>query len=96
MANHVDDTAEVKVIWERAAQSLSSFNSKPKEIAYIFLKNIALLCESNQSLFVKYLDYFYISYWDPFYIKEEKLWILMYLANNDNIDQILLQIKEYI
>lgn len=96
MTNYVEDLEQIRLIWERVAQNLSSFNSKPTEISYIFLKNISIICESQPAMFFKYLDFFFISYKDQFYIKEEKLKILVYLANNENIDQILLQIKEYI
>lgn len=54
------------------------------------LKNVALIAENKPAMLNKYLEFFFCGYSDPFYIKEVKLRILVTLANEYNIDQILL------
>ena len=44
----------------------------------------------------KDLQFFFVGYSDPFYVKAEKLKIIGLLADEENIDQILHQLKEYI
>lgn len=78
------------------AQSLTSFTSREKEVKFVALKNVALIAENKPAMLTKYLEFFFCGYSDPFYIKEVKLRILVTLANDYNIDQILLQLREYI
>lgn len=96
MLNSIEDTSLIRDYQKKIAESLTSFTSKEKEIKYVALKNISLIAESQPAMLTKFLEFFFCNYSDPFYIKAEKLRIIVLLANEENIDQILLQLKENI
>jgi AP-1 complex subunit beta-1 len=49
-----------------------------------------------QLSFAVQLQVFFCKYNDPIYVKLEKLDIMIALANERNIDQVLLELKEYV
>lgn len=50
---------------------------------------------SNSARIVPCLQVFFCKYNDPIYVKMEKLEIMIRLASDKNIDQVLLEFKEY-
>lgn len=62
MSNHLEDLGSVRLIRERVAQTLSSFNHKEKEVRFIALKSIGHLAESHPGLFSKFIQFFFCSY----------------------------------
>lgn len=65
------------------------------EISFITLRCINLILQKRAIVIPKDIKIFYVNYHDPPYIKLEKLEILAKLANNDNVELILTQLKEY-
>lgn len=96
MIYFLDDSESIKDYTRRVSESLTSFLSRENEIQYVALKNIQIIAEKQPSMLRKDLAFFFCGYSDPFYIKSEKLKIIVLLSDEDNIDQILHQLKEYI
>jgi len=65
------------------------------EIQYVALRNILLLMQKLPNLFDKEMKVFFCEYNDPIYVKMTKLEVLMRIANDDNMEQILSELKEY-
>ena len=62
---------------------------------YVALRNIDLLLQRQPDILSKELRVFFCKYNDPSYIKFEKLEIMVRIANDKNVDQLLAELKEY-
>eukprot|EP00596_Hydrurales_sp_CCMP1899_P003477 CAMPEP_0119043190 /NCGR_PEP_ID=MMETSP1177-20130426/18853_1 /TAXON_ID=2985 /ORGANISM="Ochromonas sp, Strain CCMP1899" /LENGTH=850 /DNA_ID=CAMNT_0007010739 /DNA_START=57 /DNA_END=2608 /DNA_ORIENTATION=+ len=69
-------------------------NSEP-EIQYVALRNINLIVQKRPKILEHEIKVFFCKYNDPIYVKMEKLEIVIRLASINNIDQVLLEFKEY-
>merc|ERR1719410_353688 len=69
-------------------------NSEP-EIQYVALRNINLIVQKRPQILENEIKVFFCKYNDPIYVKMEKLEIIIKLVNDRNIDQVLLELKEY-
>jgi len=69
-------------------------NSEP-EIQYVALRNINLIVQKRPRILEHEIKVFFCKYNDPIYVKMEKLEIIIRLASERNIDQVLLEFKEY-
>ena len=59
------------------------------------LRNIDLLLQKQPDILSKEIRVFFCKYNDPPYLKLEKLEIMVRIANDSNIDQLLAELKEY-
>jgi AP-1 complex subunit beta-1 len=69
--------------------------SPQPEVQYVALRNINLIVQKRPNLLSHKIKVFFCKYNDPIYVKMEKLDILVKLANDKNVDQVLLELKEY-
>lgn len=65
------------------------------EVAYVALRNIDLILQKEPRLLDACIDHFYCKYNDPLYVKLEKLNIMCRIANGDNFDKLLLELRAY-
>lgn len=69
--------------------------ASPPEVQYVALRNIDLLLQKQPDVLSKELRVFFCKYNDPSYIKFEKLEIMVRIANDKNVDQLIAELKEY-
>merc|ERR1719276_189431 len=69
-------------------------NSEP-EIQYVALRNINLIVQKRPHILENEIKVFFCKYNDPIFVKMEKLEIIIKLVNERNVDQVLLELKEY-
>lgn len=69
--------------------------ASPPEVQYVALRNIDLILQKQPDVLSKELRVFFCKYNDPSYIKFEKLEIMVRIANDKNVDQLLAELKEY-
>ncbi len=69
-------------------------NSEP-EIQYVALRNINLIVQKRPKILEQEIKVFFCKYNDPIYVKMEKLETITRLVSDRNIDQVLLELKEY-
>lgn len=69
--------------------------SSQPEVQYVALRNINLLLQAQPDILTKEIRVFFCKYNDPPYVKLEKLDIMIRIANEKNIDQLLMELKEY-
>lgn len=69
-------------------------NSEP-EIQYVALRNINLIVQKRPNILENEIKVFFCKYNDPIYVKMEKLEIIIKLVGERNVDQVLLELKEY-
>ncbi|KAF5830402.1 adaptin N terminal region-domain-containing protein [Dunaliella salina] len=65
------------------------------QVQYVALRNINLIIQKRPSILANEVKVFFCKYNDPIYVKLEKLEIMIKLASEKNIDQVLLEFKEY-
>lgn len=69
--------------------------SSQPEVQYVALRNINLLLQKQPDILTKEMRVFFCKYNDPPYVKLEKLEIMIRIANEKNVDQLLMELKEY-
>jgi len=84
---------------EQLAKKLSPplvtlLNTQP-EIQYVALRNINLIVQKYDRILQNEIRVFFCKYNDAIYVKMEKLEVMIKLANEKNIDQVLLELKDY-
>jgi AP-1 complex subunit beta-1 len=65
------------------------------EVQFVALRNINVIVQKRPHLLSHKIKVFFCKYNDPIYVKMEKLDILVKLTNDKNVDQVLLELKEY-
>uniref|UniRef100_A0A061R808 Beta-adaptin-like protein n=1 Tax=Tetraselmis sp. GSL018 TaxID=582737 RepID=A0A061R808_9CHLO len=85
----------IRLLCKKMAPPLVTLLSAEPEIQYVALRNINLIVQRRKEVLVHEVKVFFCKYNDPVYVKLEKLEIMINLANERNIDQVLLEFKEY-
>lgn len=79
----------------KMAPPLVTLLSKEPEIQYVALRNINLIVQKRPQILQDNIGVFFCKYNDPIYVKMEKLELIIMLAAENNIDQVLLELKDY-
>nr|CAB3222083.1 AP-1 complex subunit beta-1 [Phallusia mammillata] len=80
---------------KKLAPPLVTLLSAEPEIQYVALRNINLIVQKRPSVLKHEMKVFFVKYNDPIYVKLEKLDIMIRLASQSNIAQVLAELKEY-
>lgn len=93
--NSIDSKDSIQALCQKLGPPLVTLLSKQPEIQYVALRNINLILQKRPTVLQNEIRVFFCKYNDPIYVKMEKLEIMIMLANDRNIDQVLLEFKEY-
>lgn len=85
-----------KQLIRKMAPPLVTLLSSPPEVQWIALRNINLLLQKRSDILSNEMRVFFCKYNDPLYVKVEKLDIMVRLANEQNVDALLSELKEYV
>jgi len=85
----------LKALYKKMAPPLVTLLSSEAEIQYVALRNINLIVQKRPSILAHEIKVFFCKYNDPIYVKMEKLEIIIRLVSDRNIEQVLLEFKEY-
>mmetsp|Transcript_27871 Transcript_27871/g.63052 ORF Transcript_27871/g.63052 Transcript_27871/m.63052 type:complete len:959 (-) Transcript_27871:1-2877(-) len=91
----VTDSEVVRTYVKSLGPPLVTLMSNEAEIQYVALRNIILICQKRPSVLSNEVKVFFCKYNDPIYVKMEKLDVLVMLANENNIEQVLMEFMEY-
>ncbi|KAH8426839.1 putative AP-1 adaptor complex subunit beta [Aspergillus melleus] len=80
---------------KKMAPPLVTLVSSAPEVQYVALRNIDLLLQKQPDILNKELRVFFCKYNDPPYVKFQKLEIMVRIANDKNVDQLLAELREY-
>lgn len=83
-----------KQLIRKMAPPLVTLLSSPPEVQWVALRNINLLLQKQTDLLSSEMRVFFCKYNDPLYVKVEKLDIMVRLANDNNVDALLSELKE--
>lgn len=90
-----DDTELVSTLSRKLAPPLVTLLSAEPEVQYVALRNINLVVQKRPEILKHEMKVFFVKYNDPIYVKLEKLDIMIRLASQANIAQVLGELKEY-
>ncbi|KAK2845322.1 hypothetical protein Q7C36_010176 [Tachysurus vachellii] len=80
---------------KKLAPPLVTLLSAEPELQYVALRNINLIVQKRPEVLKHEMKVFFVKYNDPIYVKLEKLDIMIRLASQANIAQVLAELKEY-
>ncbi|KAH7280227.1 hypothetical protein KP509_37G056900 [Ceratopteris richardii] len=92
---HISSQDVIRTLCKKMAPPLVTLISAEPEIQYVALRNINLIVQKRPLILAHEIKVFFCKYNDPIYVKMEKLEIMIKLASDRNIDQVLLEFKEY-
>jgi len=85
----------IRTLTRKLAPPLVTLLNSEPEIQYVALRNINLIVQKRPHILENEIKVFFCKYNDPIYVKMEKLEIIIKLVSEKNIDQVLLELKEY-
>jgi AP-1 complex subunit beta-1 len=91
----VSSTDTVRTLSRKMAPPLVTLLSAEPEIQYVALRNINLIVQKRPLVLSNEIKVFFCKYNDPIYVKMEKLEIMIKLVSERNVEQVLLELKEY-
>ena len=92
----MDATSDfVTTLTKKLAPPLVTLLSSEPEVQYVALRNINLIVQKRPDILKHEMKVFFVKYNDPIYVKLEKLDIMIRLASQANIAQVLAELKEY-
>ena len=89
------DADFVSNLSKKLAPPLVTLLSSEPEVQYVALRNINLIIQKRADILKHEMKVFFVKYNDPIYVKLEKLDIMIRLASQSNIAQVLSELKEY-
>ena len=91
----IQNIAVAVSVAKKLAPPLVTLLSAEPEIQYVALRCINLVIQKVPEVLEHEVRVFFCKYNDPIYVKIEKLEIMVQLAREETVDQVLLELKEY-
>ena len=91
----IQDMKVAVPVAKKLAPPLVTLLSAESEIQYVALRCINLVIQKLPEVLEHEVRVFFCKYNDPIYVKIEKLEIMVQLAREETVDQVLLELKEY-
>lgn len=85
----------VRTLCKKMSPPLVTLLSAEPEIQYVVMRNINLIVQKQPQILQQEIRMFVCKYNDPLYVKLEKIAVMVQLATERNIDQILSEFREY-
>uniref|UniRef100_A0A0K0EDA3 AP complex subunit beta n=1 Tax=Strongyloides stercoralis TaxID=6248 RepID=A0A0K0EDA3_STRER len=96
LMNYLPENSEfINQLTKKLAPPMITLLSAEPEIQYVALRNINLIVQKRPDILKQEMKVFFVKYNDPIYVKMEKLDIMIRLAQQNNIAQVLSELKEY-
>lgn len=95
LTNYMVDESEVKALCRKMSPPLVTLLSKGPEIQFVVLRNTELILRKAPEVLQNEVKVFFCKYNDPIYVKLAKLEIIVRLATEDNVAQVLVELQEY-
>lgn len=89
------DQEYIDTLVKKLAPPLVTLLSSEAEVQYVALRNINLIVQKRPAALMNHMKVFFVKYNDPIYVKLEKLDVMIRLASQSNIQQVLAELKEY-
>lgn len=93
--NYMSDETVIKSLCQRLSPPLVTLLSKGSELQYLALRNVLLILQRYPEVLRSEIRVFFCKYNDPIYVKVTKLELLFTLATEQNISEVLAELREY-
>ncbi|KAJ1479608.1 armadillo-type protein [Baffinella frigidus] len=91
----IESEETLKALTKKLSPPMVTLLSAEPEIQYVALRNIQLICQKRPGILANEIKVFFCKYNDPSYVKVEKVDVMVMLASERNVDQVLMELKEY-
>lgn len=85
----------INVLCKKLTPPLVTLLSSEPEVQYVVMRNINIIVQKRPQILATDVRIFFCKYNDPVYVKMEKIEIMVQLASEKNVDQVLSEFKEY-
>lgn len=95
LMNYIADQKQISALCKKLSPPLVTLLSKGPEVQYLALRNALLILQQRPEVLKNDIRVFFCKYNDPIYVKVTKLELIFMLANENNIGEVLTELKEY-
>ncbi|THV71470.1 putative AP-2 adaptor complex subunit beta [Aureobasidium pullulans] len=95
LMNYIADEKIITALMNKLSPPLVTLLSKGHEIQYLALRNALLILQRRPDILKNDIRVFFCKYNDPIYVKVTKLELIFMLATQDNIKEVLAELREY-
>ncbi|KAG9730457.1 Adaptor protein complex beta subunit, partial [Aureobasidium melanogenum] len=95
LMNYIADEKTITALMNKLSPPLVTLLSKGHEIQYLALRNALLILQRRPDILKNDIRVFFCKYNDPIYVKVTKLELIFMLATQDNIKEVLNELREY-
>jgi vesicle coat complex subunit len=95
LMNYMEDDSLISVLERKMGPPLVTLLSSGPEVQYVGLRNILLIIQRRPTILQNEVKVFFCKYNDPIYVKLAKLEIMYRLTREENVAEVLAELKEY-
>lgn len=93
--DYIDNSEVSRALAKKLNPPLLTLLSSESEVQYVALRNIRLIVQKRPGILASDVKMFFCKYNDPIYVKLEKVDLMVMLVSDRNVEQVLLEFKEY-
>lgn len=95
LMNYMEDESLINMLERKMGPPLVTLLSSGPEVQYVGLRNILLIIQRRPAILQNEVKVFFCKYNDPIYVKLAKLEIMYRLTREENVSEVLAELKEY-
>ncbi|KAF2864500.1 Adaptor protein complex beta subunit [Piedraia hortae CBS 480.64] len=95
LMNYIDSEKTISSLCAKMSPPLVTLLSKGPEIQYLALRNACLILQRRPEVLKNDIRVLFCKYNDPIYVKVTKLELMYMLATENNITEVLAELREY-
>lgn len=95
LMNYIADQKQTAALCRKLSPPLVTLLAKGPEVQYLALRNALLILQKRPEVLRNDIRVFFCKYNDPIYVKVTKLELIFMLANEKNIEEVLIELREY-
>lgn len=95
LMNYISDNKEISNLCRKLSPPLVTLLAKGPEVQYLALRNALLILQRRPEVLRNDIRVFFCKYNDPIYVKVTKLELIFMLATEQNIEEVLTELREY-
>ncbi|KAI9817922.1 MAG: hypothetical protein M1832_004542 [Thelocarpon impressellum] len=95
LLNYIADEKQISSLCRKLSPPLVTLLAKGPEVQYLALRNALLILQRRPEVLRNDIRVFFCKYNDPIYVKVTKLELVFMLATENNIEEVLTELREY-
>lgn len=95
LMNYISEPKQISALCRKLSPPLVTLLAKGPEVQYLALRNALLILQRRPDVLRNDIRVFFCKYNDPIYVKVTKLELIFMLANENNIGEVLTELREY-